>query len=1390
MLKEDKVRSLNSAVAVRFVLSYVLVFSAIASLMVYILTSKIDEVKYNLRSYNLEIQNTINASFNEIERQLEFYERVVGSHKNFDIFENIDESDTDAFFNAIYILDDNSTILYKKQKNSHHSINFDLPWLDTLKHKRYIVSDLMFENRELKTFFVAYDMSDGLKMVAEVNVNYIVENVSTLLNEKNKIAYVVDYNGNYILGKKDTQNNGLGYNKAHFSDPSVVDQMFVDNRDIIFNLLNMKISLFDYMDNHNFFVVTESIKDNAVMARFLLLFFGFLAIVAYTTFTISNVKYVKNTFLNPSAEIIDFLKNKDKKPNTSKFVSEFITIVNSVDLLYADIEKANLNFYNYKSRFGYIFEKSPLLILVYDAYTGDIVDASNQALKFYGYTYSEIKSINVSEIFGASFESSILQRMENSNSDNRQSSVKTIHRTKNGDLKNVISKAGVIQTNDEKYIFLIVEDITCDTKVKTNDDIIQALMSEHSAVLMVADKQKPFLIKYATKNVQNIFDMDYSSVIDGVFDLRDIICQNDKISFVNEIELNKRLFSTISNAKNNITLILKMITASNVVLPFKVNVKFLKNSSGKFDSIAYYISDYADQQASQDKYEAEIRHYKNIIWATNAATIEYNAQNNTLKANSIFANMLGYTNLNDMTIDYDMMNSMLVDDFNGFDAFFNAIEIEKGVYFGDVRVYSVDRHIIWLHIHAKIIEFGDNNTPLIISGIAENVTDKKIAFVYQDLAARLFSYSKESIVIFDAKWNIIDSNTELSNTSGYLRDELLGSNISLLKSKLNDADDYANALETTDKFGSWHGKLWFKHKNGEDYLESVNLTSLSDSNGVTMCYVGIMSSMSNSSSTQDYLEHIAYHDPLTKLPNRFLFSQKLEEAIRTARGGKKIAIAYLDMDGFKGINDTYGHKAGDKFLTEISANIDILFDERDMFARIGGDEFVAIIVYENPGQVYEIVENMLSIASGEVYYDETIRLSISASIGVSMRGTDNMVSPENLLEQADWAMYQAKLSGKNRYYVFDNTKDRHFKSQYEDNTKILTALENNEFFLEYQPEIDIKTNEVIAYEALLRWKKDGKVVYPNDFFPLIKRQNVIDDLAFFSLKSALKDQSEWRKRGINASVCVNLSIEQICKDKFFENFKELIENNENLNPRHLNIEIIDANSTPSLEYASKFLQKYKRFGVKFILDDFASRSSSFDALELLPIDKIKIDKNICSYMFFNKKAFITVRMLKNLSDIFGKTATIKNLKDISTLRVLIGLGFHTFQGNFFEKPMLLERILDYKFNGIDGVELTTHIDDEKFEILKDCIMLKEYAQNIITHIINKDFNSDEDSFEGMKKEMLLRLQSEKNYHKEITEHIIESLTTSDRAKSLQLARLANIMCMKILDLGSRQKEIS
>lgn len=1366
----------------RILITYPIVFTIIISFLFYILNSSTDEIKYNLRVFNMQIQTIINDTFNDISKELEFHTKHIDI-KNL----NNDLVDFDGNFikkiKAYYILNPKSEIVYQyKTQDAYEILTFDMPWIDSVSEKnKFTLSSFAFKEHRPKAIFVAHYIKNGYKILVEIDVDYIINKIKNVENKNHQAAYLVDYSGNYITSLVPSSNFDT-YEKMQ--SVSNIDEYFVKNDVIDFSYLRMSAKLISYNDMARVFVATYTPKYEIIAFELFILIFGILLFLVYAGLTISNIIFARKYVKQPLQDIAKYIKDRDFKPNLG-FISEYEFIFKTLEKLYGDIKNQRDQFQDYKARFGYIFEQSPLIILTYDAYDGKIVDASKEALEFYGYDYSEIMDLSINDIVVTKFSENVFDMRKTF--EGRIDNINISHMLKNGQIRDVAMTNSLINVNNRRYIFSIITDITQKELIRENESSLVKYRNMFNQAIIVSHKDDIFKIKHATKNIERLFGIEYAQILQKDIDIRDYVSSLDRIGFVNEVELGKRFFNMAKTTKDNLAIIVRLKTPNVNNAYYKVNVKFLKNEIGEFDGVVYNMLEYSEQKAISDKHECELKYVKNIIWASNSIPFEFDFDSQTIKTDGEFSKILGIDIASDIIIDHARMKRFLGDKFLNFEKFFEDLKVTDGFYEGDIKILSKKNKLIWINVKAKNTSIMPNGDIKTISGVFTEVTDKKIAFAYQELASRLFSYSKDCIAIFDHNWKFIDANDNFCKDIGYSLSELLGFSIHIIDSKLSDSNEYEQITETAIKNGNWCGKIWNKRKNGEDRLMFLNVSAVSDMKDGVIYYVAIFSEIGEIRTTQDYLEHIAYHDPLTKLPNRFLFNQKIAEALKSPKDGKSVAIAYLDMDGFKSINDTYGHKAGDKFLTEISSKIDALFPERDMFARIGGDEFVAIIMYENVGEVHEIAENMLRIACSSVDY-EGARLSISASIGVSIHSSQNQISPEDMLEQADWAMYQAKLSGKSRYYVFDASKDKNLKNQYEDNNKILLALENNEFFMEYQPEINIKTNEIISYEALIRWNKDGLIVYPNDFLSLIKQKDVVDNIALFSVTSALKAQSVWQKAGKNASVCVNISIEQLCSNYFYSGFKDFVLKNNNVNPKALLIEIIDANSVDNLSSAGKFLQRYKKFGVSFILDDFASKTSSFETLELLPVDKIKVDKNICTYMFFNKKAFAAVRMIKSISDMFKMAPTIKNLKDLNTLNVLIGLGFNNFQGNFFSKSMSLDEVLKYEFKGINGININYHVSDEEFKKLSEFITLKEYAQNIIEFFSSKDNEDDIDSFEGLKSEILPKLQDFKYLeYTIISDKLEKALNSHDKIEALALARAANMICAEKLNII--QKEI-
>jgi len=315
--------------------------------------------------------------------------------------------------------------------------------------------------------------------------------------------------------------------------------------------------------------------------------------------------------------------------------------------------------------------------------------------------------------------------------------------------------------------------------------------------------------------------------------------------------------------------------------------------------------------------------------------------------------------------------------------------------------------------------FDNNGEFLGFIGYCWDIDNRKAAEARLKLAANVFTFAREGIVISDANSNIIDVNDTFTRITGYSRKEVLGKNPRMFHSGRQSTAFYSEMWQTLSEKNHWNGEVWNRRKNGEVYAEMLTISAIKDAANITQNYVALFTDITSMKEHQQQLEHIAHYDPLTDLPNRVLLADRLQQAIaQCQRHSKQLAVLYLDLDGFKMVNDTYGHEVGDELLITVSQRMKEVLREGDTLARVGGDEFVAALVQLDQANDYlQILERLLQAASSPVTVKNTI-LHVSASIGVTLFPQEG-ADADTLLRQADQAMYQAKQSGKNRYQQFN-----------------------------------------------------------------------------------------------------------------------------------------------------------------------------------------------------------------------------------------------------------------------------------------------------------------------------------------------------------------------------------
>jgi len=421
---------------------------------------------------------------------------------------------------------------------------------------------------------------------------------------------------------------------------------------------------------------------------------------------------------------------------------------------------------------------------------------------------------------------------------------------------------------------------------------------------------------------------------------------------------------------------------------------------------------------------------------------------------------------------------------------------------------------------------------------------------------------------------------------------------------------------------------------------------------------------------QEQLEQFAHYDALTALPNRVLLADRLQQAmIRNMRNDKSLAVVFLDLDGFKQVNDKHGHNLGDQLLVALTHRMKEALREGDTLARFGGDEFVAVLVdLERPQDCEPVLSRLLEATSAPVTIDDMV-LQVSASLGVTVYPQDN-ADAEQLMRHADQAMYQAKQTGKNCYHLFDVDHDVAVKTRHESLEHIRHALERSEFVLYYQPKVNMRTGEVIGAEALVRWQHPERgLLAPAVFLPIIENHSIIVELGEWVIDSALAQIAEWNIAGLDVEVSVNIGARQLLYGNFESRLAELLAGHPGVRPKNLVLEILETSALQDITQVSRFMHACRDMGICFALDDFGTGYSSLTYLKHLPADIVKIDQSFVRDMIDYPDDRTIVQGVIELAKAFRRSVIAEGVETIMHGEVLLSLGCDQAQGYAIAHPM-------------------------------------------------------------------------------------------------------------------------
>jgi diguanylate cyclase (GGDEF)-like protein/PAS domain S-box-containing protein len=561
-----------------------------------------------------------------------------------------------------------------------------------------------------------------------------------------------------------------------------------------------------------------------------------------------------------------------------------------------------------------------------------------------------------------------------------------------------------------------------------------------------------------------------------------------------------------------------------------------------------------------------------------------------------------------------------------------------------------------------------------VLGVARDITERNKADEQLRIAAAAFE-AQEGIAVLGADRRILRVNRAFTEITGYANEDVVGKTPNQLRSDKHDDAFYRNLWDCIDRKGSWSGEVWYRRKCGELYPAWFNTVAVKSDGGDITHYVASMVDLTDRKAAEKQIEHLAYYDTLTQLPNRRLFRERLQQALAgCARSRRKGALLFIGLDNFKILNETAGHDVGDQLLVEVARRIAGCVRKGDTAARHGGDEFVVLLeepndcIREAAARAKEIGERILAALNQPYSIAGRLHHSTS-SIGVTLF-IDGVDSLDELLKQADIAMSQAKSAGRNALRFFDPEMQDALSARTALESALRLAIRDRQFVLHYQPQVD-GAGEIIGAEALVRWRDPERgMVSPGEFIPVAEETGLILPIGQWVLETACAQLKDWagdpRTRAL--SLAVNVSASQFRQADFVDHVCRTLEQT-GAPAAKLKLELTESLVVDNIDGAIETMRALKKLGVGFSMDDFGTGYSSLSYLTRLPLDQLKIDRAFVRNLPDSVSDAAVAQTIITLAKSLGLAVIAEGVETEAQRQFLERHGCPTYQGFLFSQPV-------------------------------------------------------------------------------------------------------------------------
>jgi len=554
--------------------------------------------------------------------------------------------------------------------------------------------------------------------------------------------------------------------------------------------------------------------------------------------------------------------------------------------------------------------------------------------------------------------------------------------------------------------------------------------------------------------------------------------------------------------------------------------------------------------------------------------------------------------------------------------------------------------------------------------ICFDITRQKRTEASLQLYAKVFANTAEGIAITDAEKRYLQVNDAFCRITGYSEKELLGQTPEMLQSGRHDEEFYAALRHSLTTTGQWQGEILDRAKDGRIIPLLLSINAVYDADGNLTNYITIVTDITSLKETQTRLDFLAHHDPLTELPNRLLFTARLEHAIeRAARDHDIFGLLFIDLDRFKTINDSLGHQFGDRLLIEVARRLRGLVRKADTIARLGGDEFVVLLERLNiPGEATTLAHKIVT-AMRQPFHLHNSELHVGCSIGITLYPEDG-TDAVTLLKNADTAMYRVKDAGRDGYRKFSHDLSAAADEKLTLENALRLALRDNQLVLHYQPIIDLQQQRIIAVEALARWPHPERgMIPPDQFIPLAEETKLILPLGAWVAHQAVTQFVRWRAQGIAPDyISVNASAMQLFHPGFADMLFELLRLH-NVDGRHLQVELTENVLLRDINSCRHVLERLRDHGVRIAIDDFGTGYSSLAYLKQLPIDDLKIDRTFVRDIPGDSNDCAIAEAIIGMARNLGMETVAEGVETAAQENFLLGVGCRKVQGYYYAKPL-------------------------------------------------------------------------------------------------------------------------